>query len=111
MLMRMKDNPKPQTQGQGCMLLPAHTRKIMHASLHIAGTTVMCSDDTMQDQPAFRRFALAISADDEAAARKDCDALTEGGQPSIPLGRTFCSPCFGMVNNRFGVCWMVGTDH
>jgi PhnB protein len=26
----------------------------------------------------------------------------------MPLGKTFWSPCFGMVTDRFGVQWMVG---
>jgi PhnB protein len=25
----------------------------------------------------------------------------------MPLGKTFFSPCFGMVTDRFGVGWMV----
>jgi PhnB protein len=25
----------------------------------------------------------------------------------MPLGKTFWSPCFGMVADRFGVGWMV----
>lgn len=25
----------------------------------------------------------------------------------MPLGKTFYSPCFGMVADRFGVGWMV----
>jgi PhnB protein len=25
----------------------------------------------------------------------------------MPLTKTFFSPSFGMVNDRFGICWMV----
>lgn len=25
----------------------------------------------------------------------------------MPLGKTFYSPCFGMVGDRFGVSWMI----
>ena len=34
----------------------------------------------------------------------DLDSL---GQTDMPLGKTFWSPCFGMVTDRFGVGWMV----
>jgi len=34
-------------------------------------------------------------------------ALAEGGQVQMPLAKTFHSPCFGMVADRFGVSWMV----
>jgi PhnB protein len=33
--------------------------------------------------------------------------LGEGGQVQMPLARTFFSPRFGMVADRFGVSWMV----
>ena len=30
-----------------------------------------------------------------------------GGKVVMPLGKTFCSPCFGMLEDRFGVGWTV----
>ena len=30
-----------------------------------------------------------------------------GGRVAMPLGKTFFSPLFGMVTDRFGVLWMV----
>ena len=33
--------------------------------------------------------------------------LAEGGQVQMPMGKTFFSPAFGMVNDKFGVLWMV----
>ena len=34
-------------------------------------------------------------------------ALSEGGQVRMPLGKTFFSPKFGMLADKFGVGWMV----
>lgn len=34
-------------------------------------------------------------------------ALGQGGQVQMPLGKTFFSPRFGAVADRFGVSWMV----
>jgi PhnB protein len=34
-------------------------------------------------------------------------ALAEGGQVQMPFARTFWSPRFGMLADRFGVGWMV----
>ena len=111
MLMRMKDNPEPNAQGEGCVpTTGANAEKIMHAELDIGGNTVMLSDGMMQDQPAFKGFALSITVPDEATAKKFYNALGDGGQPFMPLGKTFWSPCFGMVNDRFGICWMVGMN-
>jgi uncharacterized glyoxalase superfamily protein PhnB len=42
------------------------------------------------------------------AAKRAFDALADGSQAQMPLGRTFWSPRFGMLTDRFGVGWMVG---
>lgn len=110
MLMRMKDNPEPDAQGEGCAPNPANAEKIMHAEMNIGGNVVMCSDGMMQDAAAFKGFALSISVPNESSAKKIYNALADGGQPFMPLNKTFWSPCFGMLNDRFGVCWMVGMN-
>jgi PhnB protein len=46
---------------------------------------------------------------DENEAHRAFAALADGGQVVMPLGRTFWSPCFGMVADRFGIWWMVTT--
>ena len=55
----------------------------------------------------FQGFALSLSAKDEADADRMFDALADGGQVQMPLGKTFFSPRFGMVADRFGMGWMV----
>ena len=55
----------------------------------------------------FKGFSLTISAKDEAEAEKAFAALSEGGQVTMPLTKTFWSPRFGMLTDRFGVGWMV----
>jgi len=37
-------------------------------------------------------------------------ALGEGGKVTMPLTKTFFSPRFGMLADRFGVNWMVLVD-
>jgi PhnB protein len=81
--------------------------KVMHASLNIHGTRVMMSDGNDPETPVFRGFALALSAADEATAGSVFAALADGGQVVVPLGKTFWSPCFGMVTDRFGILWQV----
>ena len=34
-------------------------------------------------------------------------SLADGGQVQMPLAKTFFSPRFGRVADRFGVSWMV----
>ncbi|HEV2265289.1 MAG TPA: VOC family protein [Stellaceae bacterium] len=103
MLMRFKDNPEP-TPG---MTPPGAENKVMHAHVRIGDTEIMASDGQCQGKPNFQGFALSLNAKNEAEAKRLFDALADGGQVQMPLGKTFFSPSFGMVADRFGVSWMV----
>ena len=68
----------------------------------------MASDGCPEEQSGFKNFSLSLAAANEADADRLFKALAEGGQVQMPLGKTFWSPCFGMVKDRFGLGWMVG---
>jgi PhnB protein len=104
MLMRHKDSPEPPQPG---MVPPGSGNKVMHASLRIGDTTVMASDGRCTGKPSFQGFSLSLTARDEAEAKRLFAAVGEGGQVQMPLGKTFFSPAFGMVADRFGVSWMI----
>lgn len=101
MLMRFKESPEPMPGA----IPPAD--KVMHSSFRIGETTVMASDGNCNGRPSFQGFSLSLSARDEAEAERLFTALSEGGQVQMPLAKTFFSPRFGMVADRFGVSWMV----
>ncbi len=104
MQMRMNESPEPPPPGA----LPAgFENKIMHASLRIGDTQVMLSDGNSNMQPSFKGFSLSIGVADAATAGRFFNALAQGGKVVMPLGKTFWSPCFGMVEDRFGVGWML----
>ncbi|MEO7560209.1 MAG: VOC family protein [Nitrosospira sp.] len=114
MLMRFKDAPpKPAESseagksGEFCMPPPSAENKVMHASFRIGDTTVLASDGHCEGKPSFQGFSLSLIVSSEADA--DClfAALAEGGQVQMPLAKTFYSPRFGMVADRFGVSWMI----
>ena len=104
MLMRFKDSPDPPPPG---MVPPGSENKVMHTCFRIGDTPVMASDGNCSGQPGFQGFSLSISAADVAAAERLFNALADGGQVQMPLTKTFWSPCFGMLTDRFGVAWMV----
>ena len=93
------------------MTPPGSENKVMHASFRVGETTVMASDGHCQGQPSFKGFALVVTARDEGEADRLFGALGEGGQVQMPLAKTFFSPRFGMVADRFGVSWMVIVTH
>jgi len=102
MMMRFKDCPEPMPNAT-----PETADKVMHASLQIAGSTVLMSDGRCTGQPSFQGFALSLTAKDAAEAERLFGALGDGGQVQMALAKTFFSPSFGMLADRFGVSWMV----
>ncbi len=105
MMMRNQDSPEPHPPG----MLPAGSEnKVMHVAFTVGQSTVMASDGQCSGVTDFKGFSLSIDADDEASAKRMFDALAAGGQVQMPLTKTFWSPCFGMLSDRFGVGWMVG---
>jgi PhnB protein len=104
MMMRYKESPEPPPPGR---LPPGFENKIMHTSFRIGQTTVMASDGCSADKAKFEGFSLALSVGDEAEARRAFNGLAEGGKVHMPLAKTFWSPCFGMVEDRFGIGWMI----
>ena len=104
MLMRNKDAPEKPPPG---MLPPNSENKVMHMALKIGGTTVLGSDGNCNGKPNFQGFSLSLTVRDEAEATKVFAALADGGQVHMPLAKTFFSPSFGMLADKFGVGWMV----
>ena len=104
MLMRYKDSPDPVPAG---MVPPGSETKVMHACFRIGDTAVMASDGHCAGKPSFQGFSLSITAKDEGHADRLFASLTQGGQVQMPLQKTFFSPKFGMLADRFGVGWMV----
>lgn len=104
MLLRYRDSPEPPQPG---MVPPGSEDKIMHSSFRIGETMVMASDGRCAGQPSFQGFSLSISVAGDAEAERLFTRLADGGQVQMPLARTFFSPRFGMVADRFGVSWMV----
>lgn len=103
MLMRYKESPEPPPPD----CAPADGNKIMHASLRIGEKMVMMSDGRCSGKPNFQGFSLSLSAATESEAEKLFTALSNGGQVQMPLSKTFFATRFGMVQDRFGVGWMV----
>jgi PhnB protein len=67
----------------------------------------MASDGCNTGQTNFQGFTLSLAVANEAEADRKFSALADGGKVQMPLAKTFWSPRFGMVTDRFGVGWMV----
>jgi PhnB protein len=105
MLSRFKDAPDPG------MSQPGMEEKVMHASFRIGETILMASDGRCEGEPRFEGFSLSITVPDEDAAERAFNALAKGGKVEMPLTQTFWAPKFGMLEDRFGVGWMISVQH
>ena len=103
MLMRFDESPDAAPPG---MLQAGFEKKVMHAAVRVRGIQLMMSDGC-DTTPKFDGFRLALSVPTEADATRSFDALADGGSVQMPLTKTFWSPCYGMVTDRFGLGWMV----
>ena len=104
MMMRFKDNPeKPGPE----KMSPVHDDKIMHASLRIAGATIMLSDGMRTGPLDFQCMSLSMAVSSEAEADRLFKALAADGTVQMPMGKTFFASRFGAVADKFGVSWMI----
>ncbi|MBK6315072.1 MAG: VOC family protein [Blastocatellia bacterium] len=103
MSMRFSDSPEPMPPG---VLQPGFEDKVMHSSFRVGDTELMASDGC-DETSTFSGFSLSLTVPTEAEADRAFDALADGGQVTMPLGKTFWSPRYGMLVDRFGVNWMV----
>jgi PhnB protein len=102
-LMRFKDSPEPPQPG----CAPVDPNKVMHAEIRIGETVVLLSDGRCAGKTAFQGVSLCLIVAGEADAERAFNALAAGGEIQMPLTKTFFSPRFGIVADRFGVSWMV----
>ena len=103
--MRFNESPEPMPPG---MLAEGFEKKVMHAEFKVGEMTLMASDGCGgRDEGGFNGFRLALIVATEDEANKSFDGLADGGKVDMPLTKTFWSPHYGMVTDRFGLGWMV----
>lgn len=107
MLMRFKDAPSNEQR-------PGEENLIMHVSLPIGKGTILMGSDrpaSMGTGTKGDNFSISINADSEEEAKKIFDALSAGGNITMPLDKTFWGAYFGMFVDKFGIAWMVNYDY
>jgi len=57
-----------------------------------------------------RGFSISIHIKSEAEAERIFRALATEGNVVMPLEKTFWSPFFGIVVDRFGVQWLINGE-
>jgi PhnB protein len=86
---------------------PEWRSKIVHASLNLGERTLAGADVLPEQYQAPQGFYVLVAPDDSTQAERIFSALAEGGSVRMKLQKTFWSPAFGVVIDRFGIPWEV----
>ncbi|BCD84010.1 VOC family protein [Pseudomonas solani] len=85
--------------------------RAMHACLTIGDQSLMASDTTPEHPyDGIRGCSVSLNVDSIKEAERVFAALSAGGKVQMPLEATFWAARFGMLEDRFGVPWMVNCE-
>jgi len=85
-------------------------KKIIHARMTIGDKVLMGSDAPPDRYQKPQGFSVSLGVDKPADAERIFKALSSGATVQMPLQKTFWSPAFGVLVDRFGIPWMVSTE-
>ena len=106
-LMRFRESPDQSYTEPGMEDL------IFHATFRIEGTELKASDFG-HDEPdladGFSGFALLLQYESADRAKRDFDALADGGEIVLPLAEAGFTSLYGIVTDRFGISWKINVE-
>lgn len=99
---------------EGMPVPDSEKNKIMHVSLPIGNNSILMGSDSSE---AFghanvqgNNFSISINATSQNEADKLYNGLSNGGKQTMPMNKTFWGSYFGMLEDQFGIQWMVSFD-
>jgi PhnB protein len=101
MLSRYGDSPMPSDDDW--------KQKIMHSRLQFGDDNIIMISDTMKEHSVSTNgnIQLSIGLNDEEKTKIIFDKLSAGGKVTMPLAKQFWGDLFGMLQDKFGVSWML----
>src|SRR5438270_463955 len=104
-LQRFKDTPFGDKMAEG------EKEKIMHVALPIGKSAVLMATDAIESMghklTPGNNYHITVEPDSEEEATKLFNALSQGGNVTMPLEKAFWGAYFGMFVDKFGIQWMV----
>ena len=97
---------------EGMPYIPESAKdQIMHISLPISTETVLMGSDTGGEwgrkYKQGTNFSISITADTKEEGDRIYEQLSDGGETTMPMNKTFWGSYFGMFTDKFGISWMV----
>ena len=100
-----KDDPNCETMSD------EDANKVMHVSLPLSKETVLmgCDNPNQKEKPTNfgDNISLTLNAKDKSEADRLYSALSQKGIPMMPMSDTFWGSYFGMLQDQFGINWMI----
>jgi len=95
-------------------LSPEEANKIMHISLPISKETILMGSDANEKFGPSVTFGNNISISINTNSPEEADdlfkKLSEDGNVTMTLEKTFWGAYFGMLTDKFGIHWMINYD-
>lgn len=111
MLQRFRDIPEFPGKTE---IAEADIDKLMHVALPIGGGILM-GTDALESQGHTLTFGNNISLSLTVDSKEEADALfaalATGGTVAMPMTDMFWGSYFGMVDDKFGVKWMISFEN
>ncbi len=89
-----------------------YQNQVMHCTLEAQGAVLMASDTMEPDKlnvGSHCSLSIGVKTEDEGAAI--FNQLSEGGHVAMPFEDAFWGGKFGMLVDRYGIQWMVSSEH
>jgi PhnB protein len=84
---------------------------VLNAHLKVGNIDLMLSDTFPgQTYQLGSQVTVALLINDPEESREIFGKLADGGQVGMELQKTFWSPLYGQVTDKFGVTWQVSTE-
>ncbi len=104
-LTRFKDT------ADGAKLNADEKEKLMHVSLPVGKGNHLMATDALESMGHTVKEGNNISLSVETESKEEADQIFKGlskdGNVTMPQAETFWGSYFGMVNDKFGIQWMV----
>ena len=84
---------------------------VMHAQLRLGDKVLMASDSAgFSEWLPPNGITLQTAFETMEEAKRVFEALSEGGEVTMPFEATFWAKGFGMLRDKFGMPWMVNCE-
>jgi PhnB protein len=90
---------------------PANIRgRIAHARIVLGDQVLMASDAHTDEHVETKGMTVSLVVDTPTEADRVFEALSAGGEVTMPIAETFWAQRFGMLQDKFGIPWMVNCE-